>query len=168
MSGFKNKLSYFMRGIPDVSNLLLWIEDTIPNRFTAANTDVSRNVSTLYQLDTEDQQFQFSWANWSRVQQLTSQRTVTTSLITVYFFIFQFIYRWQILFQLAIRLAFHKQQGLYQTSGAISNIVEGWYCWYQTFETESQFVVLIKVNINQNRNAKMHPTDKWHYIKVIW
>ena len=67
---------------------------------------------------------------------------------------FQFIYRWQILFQLTIRLAFHKQQGLSQTSIAINNIAECWYRWHHTFEAESQFVVLIKVNINQNRNGK--------------
>ena len=47
VSGFKNKLSYFMRIIPDVSNLLLPIEDTIPDRFTAAITGVRRIVSTL-------------------------------------------------------------------------------------------------------------------------
>ena len=59
---------------------------------------------------------------------------------------FQFIYRWQILFHRTIRLAFHKQQGLSQTSGAINNIVECCYRWQQIFETELQFVVLIKVN----------------------
>ena len=68
---------------------------------------------------------------------------------------FQFIYRWQILFHRTIRLAFHKQQGLSQTSGAINNIVECCYRWHQIFETEPQFVVLIKVNTNQNRNAKI-------------
>ena len=31
VSGFKNKLSYFMRTIPDISNLLIPIEDTIRN-----------------------------------------------------------------------------------------------------------------------------------------
>ena len=36
VSGFKNKLSYFMRTIPDISNLLLPIEDTIRNRFITA------------------------------------------------------------------------------------------------------------------------------------
>ena len=74
----------------------------------------------------------------------------------IYLFIyFQFIYRWQILFHRTIRLAFHKQQGLSQTSGAINNIVECCYRWHQIFETEPQFVVLIKVNTNQNRNAKI-------------
>ena len=73
----------------------------------------------------------------------------------IYLFIyFQFIYRWQILFHRTIRLAFHKQQGLSQTSSAINNIVECCYRWHQIFETEPQFVVLIKVNTNQNRNAK--------------
>ena len=43
------------------------------------------------------------------------------------FFYFQFIYRWQILFHRTIRLAFQKQQGLSQTSGAINNIVECCY-----------------------------------------
>ena len=33
VSGFRNKLSYFMRTIPDISNLLIPIEDTIRNRF---------------------------------------------------------------------------------------------------------------------------------------
>ena len=54
------------------------------------------------------------------------------------------------LFHLTIRLAFHKQQGLSQTSGAsitLRNVA--------IVETEPQFVVLIKVNINQNRNAKI-------------
>ena len=47
---------------------------------------------------------------------------------TVYLFIyFQFIYRLQILFHRTVRLAFHKQQGLSQTSGAINNIVECCY-----------------------------------------
>ena len=71
------------------------------------------------------------------------------------FIYFQFIYRWQILFHLIIRLAFHKQQGLSQTSSAINNIVECCYRWHQIFETAPQFVVLIKVNINQCRNAKI-------------
>ena len=31
VSGFKNKLSCFMRTIPDISNLLIPIEDTIRN-----------------------------------------------------------------------------------------------------------------------------------------
>ena len=58
----------------------------------------------------------------------------------VYLFVYlQFIYRWQILFQFTIRLAFHKQQGLAQTSGAISNIAECLNRWHQTFETESQY-----------------------------
>ena len=70
-----------------------------------------------------------------------------TTLCQIYLFIiyFQFIYRWQILFYRTIRLAFHKQQGLSQTSGAINNIVECCYRWHQIFETELQFVVLIKV-----------------------
>ena len=38
VSGFKNKLSYFMRTIPDISNLLIPIEDTIRNRFIPAIT----------------------------------------------------------------------------------------------------------------------------------
>ena len=71
------------------------------------------------------------------------------------FIYFQFIYRWQILFHLTIRLAFHKQQGLSQTSGAINNIAECCYCWHRIFETEPQFAVLIKVSINQNRNGKI-------------
>ena len=33
VSGFKNKLSYFMRTIPDISNLLIPIEYTFRNRF---------------------------------------------------------------------------------------------------------------------------------------
>ena len=87
------------------------------------------------------------------------------------FIYFQFIYRWQVLFHRAIRLAFHKQQGLSQTSGAINDIAECCYRWHQIFETEPQFVMLIKVNTNQNRNAKirhMHPPGKWHYTKMIW
>ena len=38
VSGFRNKLSYFMRTIPDISNLLIAIEDTIQNRFKPAMT----------------------------------------------------------------------------------------------------------------------------------
>ena len=38
VSGLKNKLSYFMRTIPDISNLLIPIEDTIRNRFIPAIT----------------------------------------------------------------------------------------------------------------------------------
>ena len=38
VSGLKNKLSYFMRTIPDISNLLIAIEDTIQNRFKPAMT----------------------------------------------------------------------------------------------------------------------------------
>ena len=76
-------------------------------------------------------------------------KTIYQLINTIYFilFYFQFIYRWQILFHLTIRLAFHKQQGLSQTSGAINNIAECCYRWHQIFETELQFAVLIKVNI---------------------
>ena len=38
VNGFKNKLSYFMRTIPDISNLLRLINDTIRNRFIPAIT----------------------------------------------------------------------------------------------------------------------------------
>ena len=38
VSGFKNKLSYFMRTILDISNLLIPIEDTIQNQFIPAIT----------------------------------------------------------------------------------------------------------------------------------
>ena len=45
VSGFKNKLSYFLRiipdipiTIPDISNLLIPVEDTIGNRFISAIT----------------------------------------------------------------------------------------------------------------------------------
>ena len=38
VSGFKNKLSCFMRTIPDISNLLIPIEDTIRNWFITAIT----------------------------------------------------------------------------------------------------------------------------------
>ena len=38
VSGFKSKLYYFMRPIPDSSNLLLPIENTIQNRFIPAIT----------------------------------------------------------------------------------------------------------------------------------
>ena len=55
----------------------------------------------------------------------------------IYLLYFRFIYRWQILFHLTIRLAFYKQQGLSQTSGAINNIAECCYPWHQIFETTS-------------------------------
>ena len=59
VSGFTNKLSYFMRTIPDISNLLIPIEDTIRNRFIPAITGgrifKRKNASyCLYQLDMED------------------------------------------------------------------------------------------------------------------
>ena len=38
VSGFKSKLCCFMRTIPDISNLLLPIENTIQNRFISAIT----------------------------------------------------------------------------------------------------------------------------------
>ena len=38
LSGFKNRLSYFMRTIPNISNLLIPIEYTIRNRFIPAIT----------------------------------------------------------------------------------------------------------------------------------
>ena len=38
MNGFKNKLCYFMRNSPDISSLLLSIEDTIRNRFIPSIT----------------------------------------------------------------------------------------------------------------------------------
>ena len=83
----------------------------------------------------------------------------------IYLFYFQFIYPWQILFHRTIRLAFHKQQGLSQTSGAINNIVECCYRWHQIFETEPQSVVLIKVNTNQNRNANIRQyAPNWQMI----
>ena len=82
--------------------------------------------------------------------------TLKSGWIIYLFIYFQFIYRWQILFHRTIRLAFHKQQGLSQTSGAINNIAECCYRWHQIFETEPQFVVLIKVNINQNNQGNMH------------
>ena len=75
--------------------------------------------------------------------------------LSIYLIYFEFIYCWQILFHRAIRLAFHKQQGLSQTSGEINNIVECFYRWHQIFETKPQFEVLINVNTNQNRNDKI-------------
>ena len=41
-----------------------------------------------------------------------------------------------------------------QTPSVVNKIAECWYRWHQTFETKSPFVVLIKVNPKQNRNAK--------------
>ena len=38
VSSFKNKLSFFMRNIPNISNLLIPIEDTIRNQFIPAIT----------------------------------------------------------------------------------------------------------------------------------
>lgn len=49
------------------------------------------------------------------------------------FIYFQFLYNWQILFQFAIKLAFHKQQVLSQNSGTVNNIAECWCRWHQIF-----------------------------------
>ena len=49
------------------------------------------------------------------------------------------------------RIAFRKQQGLSQISGAVNKITECWYRWYEIFETKSPFAVLIKVNPKQKR-----------------
>ena len=38
VSGFRNMLSYFMRTIPDISNLLIPTEETIRHRFIPATT----------------------------------------------------------------------------------------------------------------------------------
>ena len=58
VSGFKNKLSYFMRTIPDISNLLIPIEDINRNRYQQLQMDtyaVRKNGGYyLYQLDMED------------------------------------------------------------------------------------------------------------------
>ena len=59
MSGYKNKLSYFLRTIPDISNLLLPVEDTIRNRSMPAITggricNEEAMSYYLYQLDIED------------------------------------------------------------------------------------------------------------------
>ena len=56
VGGFKNKLSYFMRTIPDISNLLIPIEDNIQNRFIPAITGGRRKNGgyRLYQLNIED------------------------------------------------------------------------------------------------------------------
>ena len=59
VSGFKNKLSYFMTTIPDINKLLIPIEDTIRNRFIAAIKEdvyaMRKSVSYyLYQLDIAD------------------------------------------------------------------------------------------------------------------
>ena len=59
VSGYKNKLSYFIRTIPDISNLLLPVEDTIRNRFMPAITggcicNEEAMSYYLYQQDTED------------------------------------------------------------------------------------------------------------------
>ena len=98
----------------------------------------------------------FPWYGKTMRKHMTFPYDEVYHMMEIYLFIyFQFIYRWQILFHLIIRLAFHKQQGLSQTSSAINNIVECCYRWHQIFETAPQFVVLIKVNINQCRNAKI-------------
>ena len=65
VSGYKNKLSYFLRTIPDISNLLLPVEGTIRNRFMPAITggricNEEAMSYYLYQLDIDDQKCQFS------------------------------------------------------------------------------------------------------------
>ena len=65
VSGFKNKLSCFMRTVPDISNLLLPVKGTIPNRFIPAIMGVricnekERKLLSFYQFDIKDSQFQF-------------------------------------------------------------------------------------------------------------
>ena len=68
------------------------------------------------------------------------------------------------------RLDFNKQQDLSQIPDSVNNIAECSHYWHQTVESKSQFVVLIKVNPKQNRNAlgNVRPTSKWQYIIKNW
>ena len=88
-SGYKNKLCYFMRTIPHVSNLLLPIENTIWNRFLPAITcecTWNEEERKLLSLPTRygglgipifDEEAQFEYSNSRRITtQLTSLLTV--------------------------------------------------------------------------------------------
>ena len=59
------------------------------------------------------------------------------------------------------RIAFHKEQGLSKTPGAVNKITECWYCWYKIFETKSPLAVLIKVNLKQNKTKKTPYAANW-------
>ena len=60
------------------------------------------------------------------------------------------------------RIAFHKQQDQSQTPRSVNKIAECWYPWYQTFETKSLFVVLIKVNPKLKKQQKKQTNKKKH------
>ena len=80
--------------------------------------------------------------------------------IYIYLFIYLF-YLFSTYLSLTNFISSYNQTSLPQTARLFSNIqcdhniVECCYHWHQIFETEPQFVVLIKVNTNQNRNAKI-------------
>ena len=81
-NGFKNKLGYFIRTIPDTSTLLLPIEDIIRNRFILAMTSRCRwneeeqNVSSISaNLIWKISNSNFSGTIRSRVQQQNINRT---------------------------------------------------------------------------------------------
>ena len=98
----------------------------------------------------------FPWYGKTMRKHMTFPYDEVYHRMEIYLFIyFQFIYRWRNFISSYNQTSLHKQQGFSQTSGAINNIVECCYCWHQVFGTEPQFVVLTKVNTNQNRNDKI-------------
>ena len=155
----------------------------INNIITGSNNIILRNV-TPYGFDEmymdkewiEDKLYQIM--NWFNERKIASTkfysilfnkiRSLYDGHGRIYLFVYLFIFNLfivEIFISVTTRIALHKQQGLSQTPGAVNNIPECWYRWYQTFETKYPFAVLIKVNPKQKRKKKpMQPTDNWHYI----
>ena len=82
-------------------------------------------------------------------------------LLMIYLFIFNF-FNVDIFISITTRIAFHEQQGQSQTPGSVNKIAECWYPWYQTFETKSLFVVLIKVDPKLKKQQKKQTNKKKH------
>ena len=102
-------------------------------------------------------------------------RVIAPFWYRIYLFAYLFIFNLFIIekfISITTRIAFHKQQDLSQIRGVVNKIAKCWYRWYQTFETKSPFVVLVKVNPKQEKKGEkkhpMQPSDNWHYIIMNW
>ena len=89
VSGFNNKLNYFIRTIPNISNLLLPIEDTFGNRFIPTITDgriCIEKEGKLLSLPTRYEGLAISTFQEQAEVEYNNSRSITTeltSLITV-------------------------------------------------------------------------------------